>query len=290
MSFRILAGIGEIAAAYDGFILDLWGVLHDGSRPYPGVLDALDRLKKQGKRMVVLSNAPRRAAPVAQRMAEIGVDPALFDGIHCSGEEVWQNLERRDDPFYAALGRRCFFIGPERDESLSEAGRVTRVPSVFEADFLLNTGPWGWDESTDGYETVLAQARARDLPMVCANADLVVVHRGRRVICAGALAERYEALGGKVRWHGKPYPSVYDTCLAKLGIAERGRILAVGDSLRTDIAGARRAGIASVWVAGGIHGEELGLTPGVEPDAARIAAVLEASGEKPIGTIGGFTW
>jgi len=97
-------------------------------------------------------------------------------------------------------------------------------------------------------------------------------------------------LGGQVRWHGKPYPSVYDTCLATLGIAERQRILAVGDSLRTDIAGARGAGIASVWVAGGIHGEELGLKPGATLDAARIAAALDASGENPLGTIGGFTW
>ena len=290
MSFRILGGIGEVAAAYDGFILDLWGVLHDGSQPYPGVLDTLDRLKRQGKRMVVLSNAPRRAAPVAQRMAEIGVAPALFDGIHSSGEEVWQQLERRDEPFYAALGRRCYFIGPERDESLTEEARLTRVANLSEAEFILNTGPWGWDETTERYETVLAEARARDLPMVCANADLVVVHRGRRVICAGALAERYEAMGGRVRWHGKPYPSVYDTCLAMLGIAERRRILAVGDSLRTDIAGARGAGIASIWVAGGIHGEELGLAPGMKPDAARIAAALEASGEQPLAAIGGFTW
>ena len=122
---------------------------------------------------------------------------------------MWQHLKRRDEPFYAALGRRCYLIGPERDEGMLEGLDLARVRDVAAAEFILNTGPWGWDETTAGYEPVLQAARARDLPMVCANADLVVVHRGRRVICAGALAERYEALGGRVRWHGKPFPSVY---------------------------------------------------------------------------------
>ena len=290
MSLRIIGGLGEIEAHYDGFILDLWGVLHDGQRPFPGVLDALERLRARGKRLVVLSNAPRRAGPVAERMAEIGIPPALLDGIHCSGEETWQHLQRRDEAFYRALGRRLYLIGPTRDEGIIDGLAVERVAQVADAEFVLNTGPWGWDETTDGYEAVLQEAAARGLPMVCANADLVVLHRGRRMICAGALAERYEALGGRVRWHGKPFPAVYETCFAMLGLADRSRILAVGDSLRTDIAGARRAGIDSLWVVGGIHGEEMGLKPGARPDRPRIAAALAASGEAPVAVIGGLAW
>jgi HAD superfamily hydrolase (TIGR01459 family) len=290
MSVRILGGIGAIAAAYDGIVLDLWGVVHDGNRPYPGVLDALERLKTRAARIVLLSNAPRRVAPIAERLGEIGVPAPLYDAIHSSGEEVWQHLARRDDPFYAALGRRCYLIGPTRDEGMLEGLDLERVGDVAAADFILNTGPWGWDETTAGYEDVLQAARRRDVPMVCANADLVVVHRGRRIICAGALAERYEALGGRVRWHGKPFPSVYETCLALLGVADRRRVLAVGDSLRTDIAGARRAALDSVWVVGGIHGEEMGLAPGAAPDPARIAAALAASGESPLAVIADFRW
>ncbi len=290
MSIRILGGIGEIAAAYDGIILDLWGVVHDGSRPYPGVLDALERLKAQGARIVLLSNAPRRAAPIGERLGEIGIPAQFYDAIHSSGEEVWQHLKRRDDPFYAALGPRCFLIGPERDEGMLDGVDLERVRDVAAAAFILNTGPWGWDETTEGYEAVLREARQRDLPMVCANADLVVIHRGRRVICAGALAERYAALGGRVRWHGKPFPSVYTTCLALLGIADRRRVLAVGDSLRTDIAGARGAALDCVWVVGGIHGEEMGLAPGAAPDRARIEAALKASGEAPLAAIAGLRW
>jgi HAD superfamily hydrolase (TIGR01459 family) len=290
MSVRILSGIGELAAAYDGLVLDLWGVVHDGARPYPGVLDALERLRAAGKRVVFLSNAPRRAAPIGARLSEIGIPAPLYDAIHSSGEEVWQHLSRRDEPFYAALGRRCLLIGPTRDEGMLDGLDVMRAGDVADADFVLNTGPWGWDETTEGYEPVLRQAQARDLPMVCANADLVVIHHGRRVICAGALAERYVALGGRVRWHGKPYPSVYATCLELLGIAERRRVLAVGDSLRTDVAGARGAGLDCVWVVGGLHGEELGLAPGAAPEQARIAAALAAAGEAPLAAIGGFCW
>lgn len=290
MSVQIVAGVGGIVTSYDGLILDLWGVVHDGNQPYPGVTDALERLHAAGKPVVLLSNAPRRAAPIAERLTEIGIPAHLYRAIYSSGEEVWQHLKARDEPFYAALGPRCCFIGPERDYNLTEGVDVTRVDDPAEADFLLNTGPWGWDETTEKYEPILQAARSRDLPMVCANADLVVIHRGRRVICAGALAERYEALGGRVRWHGKPFPSVYEACLGLLGIAERARILAVGDSLRTDIAGARRAGIDSVWIIGGIHAEELGMRPGELPDRARVAAALAASGEAPLAAATGFRW
>ena len=290
MSARIVGGLGEILAAYDGLILDLWGVVHDGNRPYPGVVDALERLHRAAKPVVLLSNAPRRVAPIAERLREIGIPAALYRAIHSSGEEVWQHLRHRDDPFYAALGRRCYLIGPERDEGMIEGLDVERVGEVDAAEFVLNNGPWGWVETTEGYEPVLRAACARNLPMVCANADLVVVHRGRRVICAGALAERYAALGGRVRWHGKPFPSVYEACFTLLGIADRGRIVAVGDSLRTDIAGARGAGLDSVWIVGGIHAEELGMKPGELPNHARVAAALQASGEAPRAVAAGFRW
>jgi HAD superfamily hydrolase (TIGR01459 family) len=291
MTLRRLAGLREIAADYDGLILDLWGVLHDGSAPFPGVLDALTRLKSAGKRLAVLSNAPRRAALVASRMTEIGIPPELYDHIHSSGEEAWQQLKRRDDPFYAALGRRCYHLGPARDANMLEGIDLERVADIAAAEFILNTGPaLGWEETVADYETLLRAARTRDVAMVCANPDLVVIHEGRAAICAGALAQRYEALGGRVRWHGKPYPSVYQTCFARLGIADRRRILAVGDSLRTDIAGAAAAGIDSVLVTGGIHGDELGAAPGELPDRARLNAALAAGGHRPAAVIARFRW
>jgi HAD superfamily hydrolase (TIGR01459 family) len=291
MTLRLLAGLREIVPDYDGFVLDLWGVLHDGAKPLPGAVDALTQLKATGKRLAILSNAPRRAALVASRMTEIGIPPELYDHVHSSGEEAWQHLKRRDDPFYAALGRRCYHLGPARDENMLEGIDIERVADIAGAEFILNTGPaLGWEETVADYEKLLQAARARDAPMVCANPDLVVIHEGRPAICAGALAQRYEALGGRVRWHGKPYPSVYETCFARLGIADRQRMLAVGDSLRTDIAGAAAAGIASVLVTGGIHGDELGAAPGELPDRARLEAAFAASGHHPSSVIAAFRW
>ena len=300
MSLRIISGLGEIAGNYDGFILDLWGVLHDGSHPFPGTIDALTRLKEMGKRTVVLSNAPRRAEMVAKRVAEIGIPRDLYGGIHSSGEEAWRHLASRDDPFFRSLGRRCYFIGPPRDDPLMVGLDLERVEDMARAEFVLAVGPADWEESLAPFEPILKAARKRDLPMVCANADLVVMHQGRRSICAGAMAEYYEQIGGRVRWHGKPYLSVYETCFDLLGIADRKRILAVGDSLRTDIAGAKAAGIDSVLVASGIHAGEFGIrarefgaAPGGAKAAlnpARIERAAAAAGLAPVAAMAQFRW
>lgn len=293
MSLRIIQGVREVAADYDGFLLDLWGVLHDGSQPFPGVLDALRRLKAGNKRIVVLSNAPRRAAMVAERLIEIGIPSALYDALHSSGEEAWQHLRHRDDPFFRTLGRRCYFLGPHRDDPLLWGLDYERADDIVRTDFLLAVGPENWEEDLSAFEAVLDAGLARKLPMVCANADLVVMHKGRRSVCAGAMAEYYERCGGAVRWHGKPYRSVYDFCFslfAEFGVLDHRRIVAFGDSLRTDVAGAAGAGIDAVLVASGIHAEEIGLTPTTKLDPMRIAELTDAYGPVPMAAMHDFRW
>jgi HAD superfamily hydrolase (TIGR01459 family) len=287
---ELLAGIGEIVENYDGVILDVWGVLHDGAKPFAGVLDTLHHLKQRGKRTLVLSNAPRRAVPVSKRLTEIGIARDLYNHIHTSGEETWQHITRRDDAFYAALGRACYMIAPERDSDVLLGLDLDRVKEIDRASFIFNVGPWGWDEDVVRYEDVLQTALRHNLPMVCANPDLVVHHLGRRAICAGAIAQRYEELGGTVRWHGKPYPDVYKTALGLLGVANPKRILAIGDSLRTDIAGANRAGIDAIVVAGGIHYEEFGCSEGQLPEPARITQAAKAAGATPIAALDELRW
>jgi HAD superfamily hydrolase (TIGR01459 family) len=284
------AGLRELAPHYDGLILDLWGVLHDGFKPFPGVVDALERLIASGKRICILSNAPRRAADVIQRMTEIGIRPGLYHHVMSSGEETWQHLAHRPDDFYRALGRACLHIGPPRDDGMLADLGLTPVTDIEAADFILNTGPWGWAEKAEHYEAVMQAGCRRGVPMICANPDLVVHHGGKVAICAGTLAQRYELLGGVVRWHGKPFPSVYRTCLELLGIVDRRRILAIGDSLRTDIAGARGVGLDSLLIAGGIHAEEFGLAAGQEPDAALLAAVLSHDENAPRYVMPHFVW
>ncbi len=290
MALRLIGGVGELAPRYDGFILDLWWVIHDGVAPMPGAIDCLRALLTAGKRVVLLSNAPRRADDVIRRIEKIGVPEGTYHAVMSSGEEAWRHLERRDDPFYAALGRRCLHICSDRDLEIRDGLGLDFVDTAEAAEFILNTGPAGWDDTVEDYAPLLRRGLARGLPMVCANPDLVVMHGERLALCAGALAQWYEQQGGSVRWHGKPFPSVYATCLALLGIGERPRVLAVGDSLRTDIAGAAAADIDSLLIAGGIHAGEFGMADGGAPDLARIEAALTAFPYRPVAVAGNFRW
>jgi HAD superfamily hydrolase (TIGR01459 family) len=279
-----LTGIGALVPRYRGFIVDLWGVVHDGIKPYPGAIDCLARLQGAGKRVVLLSNAPRIARVAQAAMREMGIGDDLYNGIITSGEATHTLLQTRSDPFFAALGRKLYHLGPARDRNVFEDLDYLAVPAVEDADFVLNTGP---DEATGmidlpAFEEILRAARARDLPMLCANPDLEVIRDGVAVLCAGALAQRYAALGGRVRAIGKPDPTIYEPTLAALG-CPRQAVLAIGDALRTDIAGAKAAGLASAWVIGGIHNALLG-----DPQAIEAAAAGEDLA--PIAAVPSFAW
>jgi HAD superfamily hydrolase (TIGR01459 family) len=285
-------GIRGLARRYDGFILDLWGVVHDGVAPIAGAVDCMRALVGAGKRIALLSNAPRRAEDVVRRITQIGVPAQAYHHVMSSGEEAWQYLYRRDDPFYAALGRRCLHLCSDRDLEIRDGLGLEFFDDPEDAEFVLNTGPAGWDDTIEDYARLLRRCLARHLPMVCANPDLVVMHGAKLALCAGALAQWYEEQGGQVRWHGKPHPSVYRSCLGLLEIAERPRVLAVGDSLRTDIAGATAAGLDSLFVAGGIHAAEFGLDGASdrEPDLSRVEATFTANGYSPVGVTPRLCW
>jgi HAD superfamily hydrolase (TIGR01459 family) len=285
-----LPGVSTLASRYDGFILDLWGVVHNGIAPIPGAVDAMRALIKAGKSIALLSNAPRRADDVARRIAQIGVPADCYHHVMSSGEEAWQHLRQRQEPFYASLGRRCLHICSDRDLEIREGLDLEFVEDVESADFILNTGPAGWDDTVEDYASLLRRSLARDLVMICANPDLVVMHGTKLALCAGALAQWYEGEGGRVRWHGKPHRSVYDSCVALLGIADRSRVLTIGDSLRTDIAGAAAAGLDSVLVIGGIHAAEFDVCGSAEPDFARIEAALADGSFHPVGIVHHLRW
>jgi HAD superfamily hydrolase (TIGR01459 family) len=275
---------GPLAARYDGFILDLWGVVHDGVAPYPGAIECLRRLRAEAKPVVLLSNAPRRAHVAAAGMRGMGIGEDFYTGLVTSGEVTHLLLRDRTDPAFAALGRRLYHLGPERDRNVYAGLDVEVVARPDLADFFLNTGPDDTRSPTsvEPWEPELRASLAAGLPMVCANPDLEVIRGGARVICAGALAQWYEAQGGRVLWVGKPDPSVYGPVFELLGV-DRSRVLAVGDALRTDIAGARAAGVNSCWVLGGIHAEEF-FTPELAEAAAR------AAGLAPVAMLGGLRW
>jgi len=286
----LIDGIGPLVSTYQAAIVDLWGVIHDGVTLYPGVADTLQALRDAAIPYAMLTNAPRRAAAIARGMDRMGLAPELRPHIMASGEATYLGLRERRDPWYAGTGRRCLHIGPERDLSLFEGLDIERVADVADAELIVNSGPWLDGETVADYEERLAEGARRGLKMVCANPDLEVIRGGTRIICAGALAARYEELGGDVLYYGKPHPPIYRMCLSQLGDPPPGRVLAIGDSLRTDIAGATAMGMDSVLVVGGIHGAEMTGNGGRAETERRVAAACAEAGQVPVAAILSFVW
>ena len=266
-----IAGIAQVADRYDGYILDVWGTLYDGGAAFPGAVDALALLRRRGARIAVLSNSPRLPPVVTARLDRIGIGGALYDVALTSGGETPEALRDRSDAFCAGLGRRVYQTGPVRFPDTLPADRYDAVDDPALADWILCAGPAAEGGTIERYDDLLAAGRSLGLPMVCANPDVDVIQGGRRLICAGAIAQRYAERGGVVRSFGKPARPTFERAAAALGVA-RDRILVVGDNLGTDILGAVGAGLDSLWLSSGIHAAAL-LQPG---GADRLYAVHQA--------------
>ena len=285
-----LPGFAPLADRYDGFILDLWGVIHDGVNAFPLAVDCLARLREAGKRTLLLSNVPRPNDPAQAMMRQMGIPDDLYTDILTSGEAVRRALQRPPDLWWAELGQRVFHLGPERDRGVLEGLDLTKVAEPSDANFVLNTGPDDHRNPTEmsEFEGVLQDCMRHRLPMICANPDLQVIRGGVRVLCAGSLALRYQELGGDVRSIGKPDPAIYQPVLQSLGLPVA-RVLAVGDALHTDIAGAAAVDIAACWVHSGNHGDALTDGSG-RYDLARAEAMAKEEDVAPVATIPRFAW
>ena len=274
----ILASIEELGSPRDAWLTDIWGVMHNGVAPFQRASEACIRFREAGGTVLLLSNAPRPHASVAEQLDRIGVPRAAWDAILTSGD-----ASRALIGTYG--GRPVFPLGPERDAPLYDGLPIT-LSDAAAAEVISCTGLFDDESETpDNYTALLAGFAARNLPMICANPDLTVERGNRIVYCAGAIAAEYEKLGGKVSYAGKPHGPIYDLALdalAKLRAqpVPRDRILAIGDGIRTDITGAARAGIASVFIASGVHVaseltseglDELFPDPAIRPLAAMTA-------------------
>ena len=253
---RLISGLSDIAQDHDALICDVWGVVHDGHRHHPAAAAALTRFKQTRGPVVLLTNAPRVPAEVAAQCASYGLPGDCYDAIVSSGGAARDELARLSTGGTLPL----YYIGPDRDLTMIEGLDIRRA-GIDEAQVALAIGLRDdMTETPDDYAGELAQMRERGMTMLCANPDLVV-HRGDKLLyCAGALAKAYEALGGKVTYYGKPYLPVYESALATLGVLlghRPERPLAVGDGLLTDIKGANAAGLEALFIADGVHGEDI---------------------------------
>jgi HAD superfamily hydrolase (TIGR01459 family) len=289
MPIAHLPGVAVFLGRYDAAIVDLWGVIHDGVQPYPAVPDALKRLKAAGIRVVLLSNAPRRADRVVGMLERMGIARDAYFDILTSGEIAHRTMaERARDP---NTRREIFYIGPARDEALLDDLGYVRVPTMAEAGSILCTGPTNDELQTAAdFAPEIAEGVARKLPFLCANPDLTVMRQEREIVCAGAIALAYEQAGGVVEWFGKPHPPAYQACFALLPGMERARIVCIGDSLRTDIAGADRMNLDSILIPGGIHAGELGIGTDGRPEEAKLDAACARARIRPTFVMPAFRW
>mgnify|MGYP001279756396 CR=1 FL=1 len=287
---RFHDGMSALSDLYDGFVVDQWGVLHNGAAAYPGAVECLTRLSAAGKRVVILTNSAKRAAANLQRLADLGFDPRAIADIVTSGEVTRTALHDRADPFFAGLGRRCFLISMPGDLSTVEGLDIDLVERPEDADFLLVTGLGEKGRTLEVFQPILEVAKRRDLPLVCANPDLVGVTAAGLIATPGALTRLYAQMGGRTRSVGKPHPEVYAECRRILGGISDDRIVAVGDSLEHDIAGGAGAGFATAFITSGIHADDL-AAPGTELQPNSVLDDLCRNfGAVPDHVLPGFVW
>ena len=279
MTPRIVANAGPLLERYDAIFCDVWGVMHNGREAHAEAGAALARFRRQGGTVVLVSNAPVPAEGVERVLERTGVRREAWDAIVSSGDIALQHIAEKGY-------RRLHRIGPaKRDSRLFQRLPGAAVP-LAEAEAIVCTGLVDdANETVESYRALIEEGVARALPFVCANPDLVVDVGGRRYLCAGSIATEYERRGGPVFWAGKPHPAAYETALQRateLRGAEppRHRILAVGDAVRTDLAAAQGLGVDALFIASGIHNDEV-LDGEGKIDAARLAALFEPPGTPP---------
>jgi HAD superfamily hydrolase (TIGR01459 family) len=254
--YKKLERLNQISNQYDAFLIDAWGVLHDGASVFSHAYECLKSLKKQSKSVVIISNAARRSSEFDLELAASGIYSSMFDFSLSSGELFWQNAKSGK---YAALGKSCYYLGPERSKGILYDLELDLVNSLEAADFIMNTGAEGNLPDVSSFLSLLKEAANKQLPMICANPDLAAIRKGVRGISAGAIAKQYQQMGGEVEYIGKPHTQIYKHCLSKLADVPKSRILMIGDGLQTDILGANKIGIDSVFIRDGIYAEQIKL-------------------------------
>jgi HAD superfamily hydrolase (TIGR01459 family) len=230
---------------YRMILCDIWGVVHDGVQLYPGAAERLSQWRGQGRFVMLLTNAPRTAAAVERQLAGIGLPRIAYDCVVTSGEAGIEALR--------ALGRPVGFIGTRGDREILEERSVVIAQGKDFAD-LACTGIAEGETRAEDYRSQLESLVDRDIRLHCLNPDRIVMRGGVPEVCAGAIADLYEMLGGRVTWYGKPFSAIYAHSVHLAGDPPKNEILAVGDGLQTDILGAALMGFDTIFVTGGIHG------------------------------------
>jgi HAD superfamily hydrolase (TIGR01459 family) len=282
-SLRFAERLRDLVNGVDVVLSDIWGVVHNGLEVFPEACEALHAFRKQGGTVILITNAPRPADSVQRQLRKFGVADEIYDAIVTSGDLTRHFVA--DHP-----GRKMFWIGAERHNSVHRGLDPVLAP-LEEADYIVCTGLFDEEiESPEDYRAMMLEARERKLTLICANPDIVVERGDRLIYCAGAIAELYRELGGEVIFYGKPHRPIYERAIELA--AERqshpialNRVLAIGDSVRTDLAGAHGFGIDCLFVTRGIHAEDFEGVDQLDP-----ASVKELFGHPPRALMRELRW
>lgn len=283
---EIIQTLDAIDPGYRALYCDLWGCLHDGTVAFPEAIAALERFKARGGSVALVTNSPRPAREVAIQIQSLGAPRSCYDVIATSGDAAQEALKA------GMVGRRVYHIGPDRDLGFfaDADGRpfdIARV-ALQQAEGIVCTGLFDdRTETPQDYRATLLEARTLGLKLLCCNPDIVVDVGDLRLYCAGAIAQAYDAAGGRSLYFGKPHPPIYALAQARLAEATGeepapSEILCIGDGIATDIRGAMGENLDAVFVSGGLAAEETATSPSGGPDPARLEAYLRAQRLSPL--------
>ena len=271
-----LDGVAALAERYDLFLLDQFGVLHDGQQPYPGAVEALSALKRAGKTVALISNSGKRAEPNERRLLKLGFEAGSWDHFVSSGEVAWRIFKDMADSGALRAGTKCLLISRDGDRSAVEGLPLVLTERGEDAELVLIAASEGDRYDLDHYRELLGPAAARKVPCFCTNPDRIMLTAVGPRFGAGEIADLYEQLGGSVTRIGKPYPAIYEAALALAGNPYRHDVVCVGDSVEHDIAGGAGAGVATALVRSGILADAVDLTDLFEKLGAYPDFILDA--------------
>ena len=267
MTTMFSQGLYELMDSYDGFIMDQWGVLHNGVQAYDGVIDTLNHLKQRKKQVIILSNSAKRSDDNVERLKKLGIKPTLYKEVVTAGEVTWKGLKDQKDAPFKGLGNKCYLISRPDDFALLDGLPIERVHDIEEAQFILITGFDSTNNKLEELDPIFKRAVIKRLPAICANPDMITVYGHERAIGPGAVAKRYHELGGMAHLIGKPHKTIFRHCLGMFDGLIPSRILMIGDSMQHDVAGAMAVDIDTAFITQGIHSSQ--FKPGMSVEQKR---------------------
>lgn len=282
----LISGLADLTGRYDAVLSDVWGVVHNGVAAFPSAVDALVQFRKAGGKVIFITNAPRPSGPLIAMLDRLGVGRESYDAIVSSGDATRVMIGKYS-------GRAIHHVGPPTEDDALYEGLNVRRAGPEEAEVVVVTDLDTDDDTPEMYRERARLWLARKLPMICANPDRVVEHGDKIIYCGGALGDLYAAMGGMVLMAGKPYRPIYEEAFRLAEVAagkplDRSRVLAIGDSVRTDATGAAQFGLDLLFVTGSIHAAELDAFG--KPDPQAIADLVAPSGARLAGFLPRLSW